>query len=82
MLGDAENSSRLEEKIHVLVAKIPDLTKIIKSIMESAENNLKSQNYQNAYAEYQYAKGLCQAINDRDSLKTIELKLITMPKSK
>jgi hypothetical protein len=82
MLGDAENSARLEEKIRLLVIKIPDIKTIIKSILDSADKNLKVQNYKNANAEYQYAKGLCQATNDRDSLKTIELKLITIPTNK
>lgn len=74
-IGDTDGATKIAEKIKSIVGMITNLPEIVQSIMQNA-SQLESQNkFQEAYAQFQYAKGICQAMGDKEKLKTIDKKI-------
>ncbi|MCP4761427.1 MAG: hypothetical protein GY870_06570, partial [archaeon] len=74
-LADTENAAKISDKIKSIVGMISNVDEVLQSMVESAEKHFSEGAFQNSFAEYQYAKGLCQAIGDRDTLKKVEKQL-------
>ncbi|MHA1339777.1 MAG: hypothetical protein ACTSRZ_06615 [Promethearchaeota archaeon] len=74
-VGDVENANKIESKVKELINSIENIGELIESIISSAEEFYNNGNYQKAFPQYQYAKALCQAVNDRKNLDRIQKRL-------
>lgn len=74
-LGDTENASKLSSKISNIAAKIPNLPDVLEGIINGAEQKYGEGSVETAFAQYQYAKGICEAIGDTKKLKQIEKRI-------
>lgn len=74
-IGDTDGATKIAEKIKTIVGMITNLPEILQSIMKNASQLESSNKIQEAYAQFQYAKGICQAMGDKETLKTIDKKI-------
>jgi len=74
-LGEIENAIKLDEKVKSIINSIKNIDNLIQSIINGAEEFYKNGKFTEAFPQYQYAKALCQAINDSENLKKIQSRL-------